>query len=63
MKTRRFSRALTGCLGSQTQEETFQAKSYEEGSYAGVCWISEAITLYTKMKFPLSRCEGQGTFV
>ncbi|CEJ61561.1 hypothetical protein PMG11_10091 [Penicillium brasilianum] len=63
IKTRRFGRALTGCLGSQTQEEIFQAKSYEEGSYAGVRWNSGAITMYTKMKFPLSRWEKQGTFV
>lgn len=63
IKTRRFGRVLTGCLGSQTQEGTFQADSYQEGSYAGVKWVSGAITMCMKKQFPLSRCNGLGNFI
>lgn len=63
IKTRRFGRVLTGCLGSQTQSGTFQADSYQEGSYAGVKWVSGAISMCTKKEFPLSRCNGLGNFI
>lgn len=63
IKTRKTGRVLTGCLGSQTQSGTFQADSYQEGSYAGVKWVSGAITMCMKKEFPLSRCNGLGNFV
>jgi hypothetical protein len=63
IKTRRFGRVLTGCLDSETQKGTFQADSYQEGAYAGVKWVSGAITMCTKKQFPLSRCNGLGNFV
>ncbi|KAJ5523816.1 hypothetical protein N7494_010466 [Penicillium frequentans] len=62
IKTRRFGRVLNGCIGSQVQTGTFQADSYQEGSYAGVKWVSGAITMCTKQEFPLSRCNGLGDF-
>lgn len=63
IKTRKYGRALTGCLGSQTQTGTFMADSYQEGSYAGVKWVSGAITMCMKKEFPLSRCTGGGNFI
>jgi hypothetical protein len=63
IKTRKSGRVLKGCLGSQTQEGTFAADSYEDGSYSGVKWVSGAITMCTKKEFPLSRCTGSGNFV
>ncbi|PLB53448.1 hypothetical protein P170DRAFT_424183 [Aspergillus steynii IBT 23096] len=63
IKTRKTGRALKGCIGSQTETGTFQADSYEEGSYAGVKWVSGAITMCSKKEFPLSRCTGSGNFV
>lgn len=63
MKTRRFGRVLTGCLGHQNQKRTFSADSYQEGVYAGVKWVSGAITMCMKKQFPLSRCNGLGNFV
>lgn len=63
IKTRKYGRALKGCLGSQTQTGTFMADSFQEGSYGGVKWVSGAITMCTKKQFPLSRCNGQGNFI
>ncbi|KAJ5995125.1 hypothetical protein N7481_002102 [Penicillium waksmanii] len=63
IKTRKTGRVLKGCLGSQTEDGTFSADSLEDGSYAGVKWISGAITMCSKKEFPLSRCEGSGNFV
>jgi hypothetical protein len=63
IKTRRFGRVLTGCLGVQIEKGTFQADSYQEGSYAGVKWVSGAITMCTKKEFSLSRCNGLGNFI
>ncbi|KAM0076086.1 hypothetical protein ACKRZS_011835, partial [Fusarium odoratissimum] len=37
--------------------------SFDEGSYAGVKWVSGAITMCIKKEFPLSRCHGQGNFI
>lgn len=62
IKTRKSGRVLKGCLGSQTQEGTFAADSLDDGSYAGVKWVSGAITMCTKKEFPLSRCSGSGNF-
>lgn len=33
VKTRKTGRALKGCIGSETEAGTFQADSYDEGSY------------------------------
>lgn len=63
IKTRKLGRVMRGCLGSQTQEGTFSADSYREGSYEGVKWVSGAITTCSKKEFPLSRCSGSGNFV
>lgn len=63
IKTRKTGRVLKGCLGSQTEDGTFSADSLEDGSYAGVKWISGAITMCSKKEFPLSRCSGSGNFV
>lgn len=63
IKTRKYGRVLSGCLGSQTQTGTFMADAYKEGSYAGVKWVSGAITMCTKKQFPLSRCNGGGNFI
>jgi hypothetical protein len=63
IKTRNSGRVLKGCLGSQTQEGTFAADSFDDGSYAGVKWVSGAITMCTKKEFPLSRCSGSGNFI
>ncbi|KAJ6008652.1 hypothetical protein N7499_001297 [Penicillium canescens] len=63
IKTRKSGRVLKGCLGSQTEEGTFSADSYEDGSYSGVKWVSGAITMCSKKEFPLSRCSGSGNFV
>ncbi|KAK7402654.1 hypothetical protein QQX98_011601 [Neonectria punicea] len=63
IKTRRYGRALRGCLGAQKETGTWMADSYDEGSYSGVKWVSGAITMCTKNEFPLSRCTGSGNFV
>ena len=63
IKTRKSGRVLKGCLGSQTEAGTFSADSFEDGSYAGVKWVSGAITMCSKKEFPLSRCSGSGNFV
>lgn len=63
IKTRKNGRVLKGCLGSQTQDGTFAADSYQDGSYAGVKWVSGAITMCAKKEFPLSRCSGSGNFI
>ncbi|KPM36377.1 hypothetical protein AK830_g10199 [Neonectria ditissima] len=62
-KTRRYGRNMRGCIGSMKQTGTFMADSYKEGSYAGVKWVSGAITMCTKKQFPLTRCNGGGTFI
>ncbi|KAF4978922.1 hypothetical protein FZEAL_4808 [Fusarium zealandicum] len=66
-KTRRTGRVMQGCIGSQTEMGTFQADSYTEKEYAGVKWVSVTstggITLCAKKEFPLTRCNGGGTFV
>ncbi|KAK7409590.1 hypothetical protein QQX98_008252 [Neonectria punicea] len=61
-KTRRYGRNMQGCIGSLRQTGTFMADSYKEGSYAGVKWVSGAITMCTKKQFPLTRCNGSGRF-
>ncbi|KAJ5340099.1 hypothetical protein N7452_006827 [Penicillium brevicompactum] len=63
IKTRKNGRVLRGCLGSQTQDGTFSADSFQDGSYAGVKWVSGAITMCAKKEFPLSRCSGNGNFI
>lgn len=63
IKTRKSGRVMKGCLGSQTQTGTFSADSFEDGSYAGVKWVSGAITMCSKKEFPLSRCSGSGNFI
>ncbi|KIL85450.1 hypothetical protein FAVG1_11407 [Fusarium avenaceum] len=63
IKTRKYGRVLKGCLGSQKESGTFTADSYEEKEYAGIKWVSGAITLCAKKEFPLSRCTGSGNFV
>ncbi|KAF5007955.1 hypothetical protein FDECE_5724 [Fusarium decemcellulare] len=63
IKTRKYGRVMKGCLGSQTQSGTFSADSFEEKEYAGIKWVSGAITLCAKKEFPLSRCTGSGNFV
>ncbi|KAF7555167.1 hypothetical protein G7Z17_g2400 [Cylindrodendrum hubeiense] len=45
IKTRKYGRQLSGCIGSQTEDGTWMADSYEEGSYGGVSWVSGAITV------------------
>ncbi|RSM16234.1 hypothetical protein BHE90_008475 [Fusarium euwallaceae] len=63
IKTRKYGRVLKGCIGSQTESGTFSADSFEEKEYAGIKWVSGAITLCSKKEFPLSRCTGSGNFV
>ncbi|KAH7246683.1 hypothetical protein BKA59DRAFT_528638 [Fusarium tricinctum] len=63
IKTRKYGRVLKGCLGSQKESGTFTADSFEEKEYAGIKWVSGAITLCAKKEFPLSRCTGSGNFV
>ncbi|KAH7117510.1 hypothetical protein EDB81DRAFT_245477 [Dactylonectria macrodidyma] len=63
IKTRRYGRSFTGCIGSLKQNGNFMADSYKQGSYAGVKWVSGAITMCTKKQFPLTRCNGAGTFI
>ena len=63
IKTRKSGRTMKGCIGSQTQTGTFSADSFEDGSYAGVKWVSGAITMCSKKEFPLSRCSGSGNFI
>lgn len=46
IKTRRYGRALRGCLGAQTETGTWMADSYNEGSYSGVKWVSGAISKF-----------------
>ncbi|KAH7152243.1 hypothetical protein B0J13DRAFT_594186 [Dactylonectria estremocensis] len=62
-KTRRYGRNMRGCIGSMKQTGTFMADSYKEGSYAGVKWVSGAISMCAKKQFPLSRCNGGGNFI
>ncbi|KAF7554216.1 hypothetical protein G7Z17_g3086 [Cylindrodendrum hubeiense] len=62
-KTRRYGRNMRGCIGSMKQVGTFMADSYKEGSYAGVKWVSGAISMCAKRQFPLSRCNGGGNFI
>ncbi|KAH8733572.1 hypothetical protein BGZ61DRAFT_565594 [Ilyonectria robusta] len=62
-KTRRYGRNMRGCIGSQKQIGTWMADSYQEGSYAGVKWVSGAISMCAKKQFPLTRCNGSGKFI
>ncbi|OJJ42221.1 hypothetical protein ASPZODRAFT_125875 [Penicilliopsis zonata CBS 506.65] len=63
IKNRKYGKTMTGCIGSQTQSGTFMADSFEQGSYAGVSWVSGAITMCVKKQFPLTRCTGSGKFI
>ncbi|KAM0433267.1 hypothetical protein ACHAPT_004141 [Fusarium lateritium] len=63
IKTRKYGRVMKGCIGSQAETGTFSADSFEEKEYAGIKWVSGAITLCSKKEFPLSRCTGSGNFV
>lgn len=63
IKTRKTGRVLKGCLGSQTEDGTFSADSFEDGSYAGVKWVFGAITMCSKKEFPLSRCSEGGVLM
>jgi hypothetical protein len=63
VKTRRYGRVLTGCIGSQKATGTFQADEFKQGSYNGLSWVQGAITMCVKKEFPLSRCHGRGNFI
>lgn len=81
IKTRRYGRSFTGCVGSLKQNGNFMADSYEKGSYAGNSWVAGGISkslvsrldteeraanrmvaMCAKQQFPLTRCNGAGTF-
>ncbi|KAK5999998.1 hypothetical protein QM012_003986 [Aureobasidium pullulans] len=63
--TRRYGRTMQGCPGSYKQIGTWMADAHGEGSYAGIDWVSGAISMCTKRQAapPLSRCHGAGEFV
>lgn len=63
--TRRYGRTMQGCPGSYKQVGTWMADDHGEGSYAGIDWISGAISMCSKKQGapPLTRCEGAGEFV
>ncbi|KAG9855166.1 hypothetical protein KCU98_g2347, partial [Aureobasidium melanogenum] len=63
--TRRYGRTMQGCLGSYKKIGTWMADEHGEGSYAGIDWVSGAISMCTKKQAapPLTRCQGAGEFV
>lgn len=82
IKTRCYGRSFTGCIGSLKQNGNFMADSYQDGSYAGIRWVSGAISkslvsrldteeraangmvaMCMKQQFPLTLCNGAGTFI
>ncbi|KAI5263404.1 hypothetical protein E4T47_09037 [Aureobasidium subglaciale] len=62
--TRRYGRTMQGCPGSFKQVGTWMADDHGSGSYAGIDWISGAISMCSKKQStpPLTRCEGAGEF-
>jgi hypothetical protein len=62
---RRYGRVFQGCVGSFTQVGTFMSTEHSEMSYGGVKWIGGAVGFCSKLQNnpPLSRCEGDGTFI
>ncbi|KAG9659826.1 hypothetical protein KCU95_g5425, partial [Aureobasidium melanogenum] len=63
--TRRYGRTMQGCPGSYKKIGTWMADEHGEGSYAGIDWVSGAISMCTKKQAapPLTRCQGAGEFV
>ncbi|KAH0279174.1 hypothetical protein KCU91_g1915, partial [Aureobasidium melanogenum] len=63
--TRGYGRTMQGCPGSYKQIGTWMADEHGEGSYAGIDWVSGAISMCTKKQAapPLTRCQGAGEFV
>ncbi|KAI4764859.1 hypothetical protein E4T52_03831 [Aureobasidium sp. EXF-3400] len=63
--TRRYGRTMQGCPASYKQIGTWMADEHGEGSYAGIDWVSGAISMCTKKQTapPLTRCQGAGKFV
>ncbi|PPJ60799.1 hypothetical protein CBER1_02301 [Cercospora berteroae] len=64
LTTRRYGRTMEGCPGSFRQIGTWMADDHGTGSYAGVDWISGAITTCRKKQrwAPMTRCHGEGEF-
>lgn len=64
LTTRRYGRTFRGCPGALTQVGTWMADDHGHGSYAGVDWVSGAISMCKKTQRypPLSRCLGGGDF-
>ncbi|CZR69009.1 uncharacterized protein PAC_18910 [Phialocephala subalpina] len=60
--TRRYGRVLKGCVGAQKVSSNFMADSFETGQQGGISWVAGLITICEKKQFPLTRCNGAGTF-